>query len=119
MRSGDLGKVCASAVLVAGVAACTGGGHPVSARISGKVELSGGPYPGTLRPPVQAEVLVTDATRSSVRRESVSAGVFTFALPRGEYQVSARTGNVECGRPRTISVRSSASVSLSFLCEIK
>jgi hypothetical protein len=121
MRSGDLGKVCASAALVAGIAGCThgGGARPVSAKVSGKVEMVGGPYPGTPRPPEQAEVLVTDARRATVRRESVSVGVFAFALPRGEYQVSARTGNVDCGRPRTLSVRSSESVALSFLCEIK
>jgi hypothetical protein len=121
MRSGDLGKVCASAVLAAGIADCThdGSGRPISAEISGKVEMVGGPYPGTRRPPVQADVLVNDAGRATVRRESVSAGVFRFALPRGEYQVSARTGNVECGRTRTVSVRSSESVALGFLCEIK
>jgi hypothetical protein len=118
MRSGDLRKATASAVLVVAFAGCTHD-RPISAKISGKVDMVGGPYPGTPRPPVRAEVLVTDATRSSVRRESVSAGAFAFALPRGEYQVSARTGNVECGRPRTVSVRSSESVALSFLCSIK
>jgi hypothetical protein len=81
--------------------------------------MVGGPFPGTPFPPQQADVLVTDATQATVRRESVTFGVFKFALPKGDYQVSARAGDMKCGRPQHVSVRSSKSIGLSFICAIK
>ena len=109
------------ALLVAGTAGCAhgDGGHPVSARVSGKVEQSGGRYPGIHAPPQRADVLVTDVSGATLRQESVSAGLFTFTLPRGDYQVRVRDGAGACGRPQDVSVHASESIALSFICEIK
>jgi hypothetical protein len=117
MPADHIRKVCAGAVLVAGIAGCSHG-DPVSARISGKVEMSGGRYPGIHSPPQRADVLVTGAARATVRRESVSTGLFAFTLPKGGYQVSVRAGGLPCGRPQDVAVRSSESIALSFICQI-
>ena len=120
MRSGR--KAAGSAFLVflvAGIAGCTHGGATASARISGKVERSGGRYPGIHSPPQRADVLVTDAARATVRQEFVGAGLFTFTLPKGDYQVSVRTEVGACGRPQDVSAHSGESIDLSFICEIK
>jgi hypothetical protein len=116
----DLRKVV-GVFLVAATAGCAhgDGGHRISARISGKVEMAGGRYPGIHSPPQRIDVLVTDAARAPVWRESVSRAVFSFMLPKGDYQASVRDGGGACGRPQDVSVHSSESVDLSFICAIK
>ena len=121
---GDLRKIVGGAVvvfLVAGIAGCGHGdrGHPVSARISGKVEQSGGRYPGIHSPPQWIDVLVTDADRAPFWEESGNKrGLFSFVLPKGDYQVSVRDGVGACGRPQHVSVHSSEGIALSFICTI-
>jgi hypothetical protein len=118
MPSGRVRKICAGAVLVMGIAGCSHG-HQVSARISGKVEMAGGPYPGVHSPPHRFDVLVTDTARTPLWEESGGRGVFSFVLSKGDYQVSVRDGAVACGRPQDVSVHSSKSIALSFVCAMK
>jgi hypothetical protein len=120
MPSGRARRLCAGAVLVAGIAGCAhDGGRPVEARISGNAELSGGRYPGVHSPPQRFDVVVTDAAGAMVWSESRVTGRFTFVLSKGDYQVSVRAGAGTCGRPQDISVRSRESIALSFVCAVK
>ena len=109
------------AFLVAGTVGCGhgDGGHPVSARISGEVEMAGGPYPGVHSPPHRFDVLVTDTARAPLWEESGRRGVFSFVLSKGDYRVSVRDGAVACGRPQDVSVHSGKSITLTFVCAMK
>ncbi|GAB2830758.1 hypothetical protein GCM10027176_38900 [Actinoallomurus bryophytorum] len=107
--------------MVAGIAGCAhgDGGHPVSARISGKVEQSGGRYPGIHSPPRWIDVRVTDAARAPVGEESGNRSAFSIVLSKGDYQVSVRDEAGVCGRPQDVAVHSSKSIALGFFCPIK
>lgn len=110
------------ALLVAGIAGCAhgDGGHSVSARVSGKVEMAGGRYPGVHSPPSWIDVRMTDAERAPFWEEwGDKRGLFSFVLPEGRYQVSVRDGVGACGRPQDVSLHSSKSIALSFFCPIK
>jgi hypothetical protein len=121
----DLGRFAAFLAAPSLLLAACGGTSPhrnpataPPAEISGTVEMAGGPWPGHF-PPDEADVLVTNGAGATVSRTPVQSGAFRFALTRGDYQVSARAGDVRCGPPRHVSVPPGATLTLAFSCSIK
>jgi hypothetical protein len=81
--------------------------------------MVGGPWPDRHIRPQTSTVLVLNKARTVVRRATVTGGVFEFALPKGDYQVSARLDQLICGPPERVSIPSAHNGVLHFICPIK
>lgn len=91
----------------------------VASEISGTIELVGGPWPDRHLVPKRAKILIANAKRGVVKSETVTSGSFRFEVPAGVYEVSVHADSIKCGRSQHISVPSSRSLSLLFVCPIR
>ncbi len=90
-----------------------------NSKVSGTTLMVGGPWPDRRIRPKKSMLFIQDSTGRVVAQKPVISGKFTLFLPRGDYRVSAKLGDIECGPPQRVSTPSSRNIVLNFICPIR